>query len=230
MQAVDVMTSEVVSVEPEMTVREAAALFAEHEISGAPVLDAQGHLRGIISDADLLHRVELGTEKPRRSWWHEMLSSRHDASAYIKEHGRLVKDVMTEGVITVDEATPLDEVANRLEIHHIRRVPVMRGDQVVGIVSRANLVQALALAPRVPNTLQAVSDREIRAMLMGEIAGRNWAMSGRNIIVQNGVVHLFGYYVWSPDQVQAMRVAAESIPGVKAVEDHTCDVPAVMGM
>lgn len=230
MQAADVMTSEVVSVKPEMLVREAAALFAEHEISGAPVLDAQGHLRGMISDGDLLHRVELGTQKRRRSWWHELLSSRHDAAAYIKTHARLVKDVMTESVVTVDETTPLDEVANKLAIHHIRRVPVMRGEQVVGIISRANLVQALAVAPREPDILQAVSDREIRAMLMGEIAGRSWAMSGCNIIVQNGVVHLFGYYVWFPDQVQAMRVAAESIPGVRAIEDHTCDVPAVMGM
>lgn len=229
MQAVDVMTSEVVSVKPEMTVREAAALFAEHEISGAPVLDVQGHLVGMVSDGDLLHRAELGTEQRRRSWWHEMLSSRDDAAAYVKTYARLVKDLMTVGVVTVDEMTPLDEVANLLEAHHIRRVPVMRGDQVVGILSRANLVQALAIAPHEPNTLQAVSDREIRAMLMGEIAGRNWALSGRNIIVQNSVVHLFGYYV-SPDQVQAMRVAAGGIPGVRAVEDHTCDVPVVLGM
>ncbi|WP_434666931.1 CBS domain-containing protein [Paraburkholderia sp. A3BS-1L] len=230
MQAVDVMNRDVVSVKPDLTVREAAALLVEHEISGAPVLDPQGHLLGMISDGDLLHRVELGTGEPRRSRWLEIFSASHDAAAYVKAHARLVKDVMTAGVVTVDEATPLDEVASLLEIHHIRRVPVMRGDEVVGIVSRANLVQALSIAPLEPNTLQAVSDREIRAMLMGEIASHNWALSGRNIIVRNGVVHLFGYYVWSPAQVQALRVAAESVPGVKAVEDHTCATPATVGM
>ncbi|CAB3804777.1 hypothetical protein LMG28688_06068 [Paraburkholderia caffeinitolerans] len=230
MQAVDVMTRDVVSVKPDMTVREAAALLVEHEISGAPVLDPQGLLLGMISDGDLLHRVELGTEEFRRSSWLEMFSARRDAAAYVKAHARLVKDVMTGGVVTVGEATPLDEVADLLEIHHVRRVPVMRGDRVVGIVSRANLVQALAIAPLEPNMQQAVSDREIRAMLMGEIAGRNWALSGRNIIVQNGIVHLFGYYVWSPAQLQALRVAAEGIPGVKAVEDHTCATPATVGI
>jgi CBS domain-containing protein len=229
MQAIDVMTPFVVSVKPDMTVRDAAALLLERGISGAPVIDAQGHLIGMISDGDLLHRVEVGTEKPRRAWWSEMLSSGRDAADYVKAHARLVRDVMTERVITVDETTPLDQVANLLETHRIRRVPVMRGDQVVGIVSRANLVQALAICPLEPGPQQAVSDREIRAMLMGETAGRQWAFPGHNITVQNGVVHLWGYYVWSPEQVQAMRVAAEGIPGVRAVEDHTGVMPSMIG-
>ncbi len=230
MQAIDVMTPYVVSVKPDTTVREAAALLVEHGLSGAPVIDEQGQLLGMISDGDLLHRVEVDTEKPRRPWWLEMLSGRRDAADYVKAHARLVKDVMTERVITVDETTPLDQLANLLETHHIRRVPVLRGDQVVGIVSRANLVQALALSSRESSRQEAVSDREIRAMLMGETAGRQWAFPGHNVTVQDGIVHLWGYYAWSPQQVQAMRVAAEAIPGVIAVEDHTGVPPSMLGV
>lgn len=230
MQAIDVMTPHVVSARPEMTVREVAALLVEHGLSGAPVIDAHGRLVGMISDGDLLHRVEVETEKPRRPWWLEMLSARRDAADYVKAHARQVKDLMTERVITVDETMPLDQVANLLETHHIRRVPVMRGDQVVGIVSRANLVQALAIEPLERTPQEVESDREIRAMLMGEIAGRPWAFAGHNITVQNGIVHLWGYYVWSADQVQAMRVAAEGIAGVKAVVDHTGAPPLVIGL
>ncbi|PTB18946.1 histidine kinase [Trinickia symbiotica] len=229
MQAIDVMTPYIVSVKPDMTVRDAAALLLEHGISGAPVIDSEGHLAGMISDGDLLHRVEIDTEMPRRPWWSEILLSGRDAADYVKAHARLVRDVMTEHVITVDETTPLDQVANLLETHRIRRVPVMREDKVVGIVSRANLVQALAISPLEPSPEQAASDREIRAMLMGETAGRQWALPGHNVTVQNGVVHLWGYYVWSHDQVEAMRVAAEGIPGVRAVEDHTCALPPMIG-
>ncbi|MBS2132190.1 CBS domain-containing protein (plasmid) [Burkholderia thailandensis] len=118
--------------------------------------------------------------------------------------------------LTVDEKTPLEEVAHLLEIRHIRRVPRLRGDRIVGVVCRADLALALAIASLEPNPQQVVSNREIRAMLMGKIASPSWVFSRRNVIAHTGFVHLLGYYVWSPEQVKAMRVAAEGIPSVRA--------------
>lgn len=229
MRASDVMTSNVVSAKPDMTVSEVARLLVDKGISGAPVIDAAGHVVGMISEGDLLHREELGTDQRRRSWWLDLFSSSNDAKDYIKTHAQTVQDVMTTPVISVDEDAPLSEVANILETRRIKRVPVTKAGQLVGIVSRANLVQALASLAEEPAPDVALSDREIRATLMGEMTGHNWAFAGRNIVVSDGVVHLWGIF-HSMEAVQAVRVAAESIPGVKRVEDHTEPYPVMPGI
>ncbi|SDG43895.1 CBS domain-containing protein [Paraburkholderia phenazinium] len=229
MRVFDVMTTTVVSVKPEMTVREAAKVLVDHGISGAPVLDADGHLVGILSEGDLIHRTELETAERRRSWWLDHLSASRDAVDYVKSHALTVADAMTQEVISVNETTPLSEVANLMETKRIKRLPVLRDGRVVGIVSRANLVQALASVPEEPAPEVSPSDREIRAMLMGELSGHPWAFAGRNIVVRDGVVHLWGV-IWSTDAVQAMRVAAQGIPGVKGFEDHTESYPVMPGI
>jgi CBS domain-containing protein len=229
MRALDVMTETVISVKPEMTVREAAKVLMDHGISGAPVIDDDGSVVGILSEGDLIHRAELETEERRHSWWLDLFSPNSDAKDYVKSHSNLVADLMTRDVISIDEATPLPTVANILETRHIKRVPVMRGGRVVGIVSRANIVRALATAVDEPIAETVPTDREIRAMLMGEIAGHPWAFAGENIVVRDGVVHLWGIYR-SAAAMQAMRTAAESIQGVRRVEDHTEDYPMPTGM
>jgi CBS domain-containing protein len=229
MRVLDVMTTTVISVKPEMTVRDAAKVLVDNGISGAPVLDASGGLVGMLSEGDLIHRTELETTERRRSWWLDRLSASRDVDDYIKSHGLAVADVMTRDVLSVDETTPLSEVANLMETKHIKRLPVLRDGRVVGVVSRANLVQALASAPQEPAPEVAPSDREIRAMLMGELSGHPWAFAGRNIVVRDGVVHLWGV-IWSTDAVQAMRVAAQGIPGVKGFEDHTEPYPVMPGI
>jgi len=138
----------------------------------------------------------------------------------VKTHGTKVSDVMTTDVITVEPDTLLGEVAAILETRGIKRVPVTEAGRLVGIVSRANLVQALASVPDEPVSKSTLSDAEIRALLMGELAGRKWAFAGRNIVVTDGVVHLWGVFQ-SAEAVDAVRVAAQSIPGVKRIEDHT---------
>jgi CBS domain containing-hemolysin-like protein len=148
---------------------------------------------------------------------------------YVKSHALTVADAMTQEVISVNETTPLSEVANLMETKRIKRLPVLRDGRVVGIVSRANLVQALASVPEEPAPEVSPSDREIRAMLMGELSGHPWAFAGRNIVVRDGVVHLWGV-IWSTDAVQAMRVAAQGIPGVKGFEDHTESYPVMPGI
>jgi CBS domain-containing protein len=226
MRASDVMTAAVITVNPEMAVREVARLLLEHGISGAPVLDATGKIVGMVTEGDLIHRTEVDTEKPPRSWWLDLFAD-HDAEDYVKSHGLRVGDVMTSDVISVDEATPLSEVASLMETRRIKRVPVIRAGQLVGIVSRANLIQALASSSEDDVLNEAPTDREIRAMLMGELTGHSWAFVGRNIVVSNGVVHLWGMFR-SREAVQAVLIAAETTPGVKRVEDHTKEYP-VMG-
>jgi CBS domain-containing protein len=226
MHASDVMSTPVISVKPEMTVREVAKVFVEHKISGAPVVDAAGHIVGMISEGDLIHRTELDTEKTRRRAWLDLFSVTRDANEYVKSHGLKVADLMTTDVISVDETTPLGKVADVMETRRIKRVPVTREGTLVGIVTRANLVQALAAMPEEPALDAAPTDREIRAMLMGELTGRSWAFAGRNIVVRDGVVHLWGMFQ-STDAVTAVRVAAEATPGVKRVEDHTESYPAI---
>jgi CBS domain-containing protein len=229
MKALDVMTSSVISVTPETTVRDAAKLLVQHRISAMPVVDGDGQLIGMVSEGDLLHRTEIGTEKSHRSWWLELVGSDRDAGDYVKSHGQTVADIMTRDAICVAELTPLNVIASILESHHIKRVPVVRDGRLVGIVSRANLVQALAAGAQDSAQPEASSDHDIRARLMAELAGRDWAFPGRNIVVRDGVVHLWGA-VWSTDSLNAMCVAAQGIPGVKGVVDHTIPYPIMTGL
>ncbi|MFM0725952.1 CBS domain-containing protein [Paraburkholderia strydomiana] len=220
MRASDVMTSNVISVTPDMTVREVARIFVDNGISGAPVLDADGRVVGMISEGDLLRRSEIGTDERTRASWLDLWSASHEARDYIKTHAVKVRDVMSTDVVTVEPDTPLGKVAGMLETRRIKRVPVTQAGRLVGILSRANLVQALASVPDEPATDVSLPDAEIRAMLMGELAGHKWSFAGRNIVVTDGVVHLWGVFQ-SMEAVDAVRVAAENIPGVKRVEDHT---------
>jgi CBS-domain-containing membrane protein len=145
MRAVDVMTSGVITAGLNATVPEAAKLLAEHGISAVPVVDKDNRVIGMVSEGDLLHRAETGTER-RRSWWLEMVSSTDKlAGEYIKSHSGNVKDVMTCDVLSVTEDTPVADIAVLLETNRIKRVPVLREGKLVGIVSRANLVRALAM-------------------------------------------------------------------------------------
>ena len=160
MQARNVMVTPVVTVKPTATVQEVATQFLERNISGAPVVDDKGKLVGMVSEGDLLHRVEAGTER-RRSWWLRALTEADTLAAeYVKSHGRKVADVMTRTVITAAPETPLHEIATLLEKNAIKRLPILENGQLVGIVSRANLLQAVASARQV---LEATpSDKAIR--------------------------------------------------------------------
>lgn len=224
MRAVDIMTSSVVTVDPDMPIKAVAKLLAERRISAVPVIDAELHVVGMISEGDLLRRAEIGTER-RRSWWLELLASNRElADAYVKSHAKTVRDVMTKEVVTASEHASLADIAELLETHHIKRVPVTRNGMLVGIISRANLVRALASAEESPPPTQS-GDRAIRDRLMTELKREKWAdTSAGNIVVRDGVVHLWGY-VLSESERRALCVAAENVPGVKAVHDHTGKPP-----
>ncbi len=220
MRAIDVMTSTVVSVTSNVAVMEVARLMLDRGVSAVPVVDADGKLIGMVSEGDLMRRKETGTER-HHPWWLRAFTDTEDlAKEYIKSHAMKAKDVMTTNVVSVSETTPLSEIADLLEKHRIKRVPVVRDGRVIGIVSRANLVQALAIGRSVNVEPPSLDDHTIREKIMAELAGQPWGYLGTaNVIVASGVVHLWGM-VRSSEERDAIRVAAENIPGVRRVENH----------
>src|SRR5215469_5902868 len=211
MRAMDVMTTDVITVDPDMTIRQLATLLAEHGISGAPVIDAKGVLVGIISEGDLLHRAEIGTahrhRERRRSWWLDDFASEL-ARDYVKSHGRTVKDIMTRNVTTVNEDADLGDVAALLEAKRIKRVPVMQGGRLVGIISRANIVRAVGATKGAGPREGESDDRSIRAQLLGELNNEEWArVWPEDIIVRGGTVHFWLSDDEPVERRQALRVA-----------------------
>lgn len=228
MLAIDVMTPSVICAQPEMTVQEAAKRLVENRISGMPVVDANGALAGILSEGDLLHRVEMGTGK-RRSRWLELFSSTRDlASSFVKEHGRTVADVMTTTVITVDETTPVADIAELMERRRIKRVPVVRDGALVGIVTRGNLIRALAstAAPAQTQDTPSADDREIADAIVAALSEKRWALSKGNVIVKDGVAHLWGV-IESEAEERALCIAALEVKGVKEARAHL-SYPTIM--
>lgn len=230
MHAMDVMTTGVVTVSPDMSVQELAKLLSERGISGVPVVE-NDRVVGIVSEGDLLHRAETGTERrtARRRWrWFDS-TPEEEARDYVKSHGRKVSEIMTRQVITVSDDTDLAEVAALMESKRVKRVPVTHDGKLVGIISRANLVRALAAAGTAAGGVTS-DDRTIRAGILAELNGREWArVWPEDIVVQGGVVHLWLSDDRSEAEREALRVAAENVAGVQRIEEHLVPVPAVTG-
>jgi CBS domain-containing protein len=219
MRATDVMVRDVVTVRPDTDIADAIKLLAEHDVSALPVHDAAGNLVGMLSEADLIHRVEIGAEK-RRPWWVEAVTGASTLAAeFAKSHAKKVGEVMTTGVIAVLEDTPLSEIAAVLERNQIKRVPVVRDGKLIGIVSRVNLIQALAsVVGRIDQHNE--TDRRIRLDLLSRLREQTWTDFGRrNITVNAGVVHLWGL-VGSEAERKALLALAEGMPGVARVTDE----------
>jgi CBS domain-containing protein len=217
MKARDVMMSPVITVKPSASVREVAETLLKYRISAVPVVDDQERLVGIVSEGDLLHRAEADTEQ-RRPWWLLALTGAETlALDYVKTHARRVEDVMTRDVIVARPYTPVHEIAALLEKNGIKRVPVVEHDQLVGIVSRANLIQAVASARK--GLEMPLSDSAIRENLLARLRQQPWATNLVNITVTDGVVGLWGS-TESDAERNAIRVAAEATQGVCAVNNN----------
>lgn len=217
MKARDIMVAPVITASPNASVKSVAQTFVRHQISAVPVVDDKGKLVGIISEGDLLHRAEAGTEKQRPWWLRAFIGPDALANEYVKAHARKVSDAMTSQVVTASPETPLHEVATLRE-HSVKRVPIVENGQLVGIVSRANLVQAVATAGKAFEI--PLSDSTIRDRLLAHLKAQSWAHPGLlNVTVNGGVVNLWGV-VRSVNEQKAIRVAAEATPGVNAVNDH----------
>ncbi|MEM8646211.1 MAG: CBS domain-containing protein [Pseudomonadota bacterium] len=221
MLAREVMTSPVVSTTADAAITDIVDLMLAHQISALPVVDEEDRLVGIVSEGDLIQRDEIGT-LPHRSWWLSALGTKAQlADEFIKSHGTSASSVMTVDVATASPDTPMAEIAEILERKRVKRVPILQEGKVVGIVSRANLLQALALQRGAAEDTPSVEDRALRERFLETIKQEPWTTAAHlNVIVKQGVLYLWGQ-VKSEKERQALVLAAKETPGVKDVVDHT---------
>jgi CBS domain-containing protein len=230
MNVADIMTRKVISVTPETTIAEAAQLLLQHRISGLPVVDPGGAVVGIVTEGDLLRRVETGTQRRHSHWLEFLIAPGRLAREYTDANARNVVEVMSADVVSVTPQDSLPEVIRLMEHHHVKRLPVIEAGRLVGIVSRANLVQALVRnLPKPAAGEDALGDAEIRERLLAEIAKQPWGpRAGVDVTVKDGIVELYGA-ITDDRERSALQVLAENFPGVKAVRDNLVWVEPVSG-
>ncbi|MGA8387383.1 MAG: CBS domain-containing protein [Pseudolabrys sp.] len=229
MKAKDVMTSTVISVQPNATILQAARQMLQHHISGLPVITQSGEIVGILSEGDFLRRREIATERRHSRWLEFLMGPGKLAVEYAHSHGSKVAEVMTTEVHTVTEDTTLEDIVELMERRRIKRVPVMRGKEVVGMVTRSNLMRAMVSLARAEQK-PANDDATIRETLLAEMQKESWAPAAMvNVVVRDGIVELWGVVI-DERQREALKVAAENIPGVRAVKDHMVWLEPTSGM
>ncbi len=234
MNVADIMTRQVISVTPQTTIAEAARLLLDHRISGLPVVDPDGAVVGIITEGDLLHRVETGTQRRHSHWLEFLIAPGRLAREYIDANARNVGELMSEDVVSVTPRDSLPEVIRLMEHHHVKRLPVIEAGRLVGIVSRANLVRALlhnlAEPPGNPAGDAVAGDAEIRDRILAEIAKQPWGpRASVDVRVKDGAVELYGTITDERERT-ALRVLAENHRGVKAVRDNLIWIEPVSGL
>lgn len=218
MKAAEVMTKDVVCVSPEASVREAALLMLERHISGMPVTDEKGRVVGILSEGDLIRRPELETDRASRGWLSLFLSDEERARGFVKSHGSKVREVMTRPATCVAPDTPLAEVVRIMERQRVKRVPVVEGGKLAGIVTRADLLRALVTRQTEPSV--ALSDQKVSERIDSLLRDEDWAAGAMvNVQVENGIAQLWGT-VESASQREALLLAVRGLPGVKEVQPH----------
>jgi CBS domain-containing protein len=229
LKAKDIMTTRVLTVAPGTTIREIATLLFEQRISGLPVVENE-RVVGIVSEGDLLRRHEIDTERKRPGkWWLRFLQGEPGPTDYVMSHATHAADVMTREVISVSEEVDVARIAILFGQRRIKRVPVLRGERLVGIVTRANLVQALAANMKGTKGQRALSDSAIRSRLLTELGAQSWWRAASNVTVNDGVVHYWGVCE-NDEEKRAARVAAENVPGVRRIDDHRtsyADLPSM---
>lgn len=230
MKVQDVMTKDVVSVRPDAPIREVAALMAEKRISGVPVMMADGTVVGVVSQSDLLHRAELGTDRRSKWWLGFFADDRRLAKEFAQSHGQTARDVMARYVVTVSEDLELAEAAEMLDSHRIKRLPVLRDGKLVGMLTRSDLVRALASA-RQDGTAGSSDDTAIHKELYARMRNERWLRESLvSATVENGVVTLTGF-VEAAEQRTALKVLAEEVAGVGRVDDRlTVGLPLISGV
>ncbi len=230
MNVADVMTRTVISVTPETTIAEVAQLMLHHRISGLPVVDPGGAVVGVVTEGDFLRRIETGTERRHSGWLEFLIAPGRLAEEYAHANARKVGEVMTRDVVAVAPEEPLAEVVRLMERHHIKRLPVIEKGRLVGIVSRANLVQALLHNLSEPAGQAVAGDAEIRERIRAEIAKQPWGpRASVDVRVASGIVELYGSITDERERA-ALKVLAENAAGVQAVEDHLVWVEPVSGL
>jgi CBS-domain-containing membrane protein len=228
MIAYDVMTEDLITAASDTPVSELAKLLVKHRIGAVPIVASDGALVGIVSQTDLAHRGETDTQK-RRKWWLEVFADPNaQAREYIKSHGLTARDVMTTVIISIVYDASLADVAEALDTHRVRQLPVMRNGNMVGIISRTDLVRAVAQSAK--KAVAGQTNGELQKALWNEIRGQTWLSSAYlNLTVKDGVVELYGA-VQSPDQHRAVLVLIKGVAGVHDVIDHLSVMPRLVAV
>jgi CBS domain-containing protein len=228
MRAHQIMTRQVITIAVDAPIVDAANIMLDKHISGLPVVDEAGKLVGIVSQGDFIRRAEIGTQRKRGRWLKFLVGPGRAASDFVRERGRKVGEIMTPDPCTVTEDVTLEDIVELMERNHVKRLPVLRGDKLAGIVTRTNLLQAVAgLTRDVPDP--TADDDHIRNRIISSIEKSDWAPFGLGVIVVNGIVHLSGL-ITNEKSRQAAIVAAENVTGVTKVHDHICWVGPMAGM
>ena len=230
MKAGDIMTRPAITATRETTIAAAARLMVNERISGLPVVGADGTVVGIVTEGDLLHRSETGTAAHHSRWFELLLGPGRLARDYVHSHGRKVGEIMTTRIVSVGPETELGDIVKLMETHRIKRVPVIDGARLLGIVSRANVIAALADTLEQAAATAPAGDGEIRERILAEIQKEPWGpRASVDVLVKDGVVELYGSITDERERA-ALQVLAENVPGVKAVHDHVVWVEPVSGI
>ncbi len=228
MEARQIMTTPVLSISPGASLRQAIELMLEKRVSGLPVVDEIGQLVGLISEGDLLHRAEIGTEKHRSKWLGFILGPGRSANDYVHAHSRRIADVMTTELVTAEETTPLEDVVKLMEKRNIKPIPIVRDGGVAGIITRSDLLRAF-LKNTAAQSAAPVSDEDIRLRILETIDAQGWAPLGSiHVKVVDGHVTLSGT-IFDERERDAIRVCAENQPGVSGVTDDMIWVEPTTG-
>ena len=224
MRAHQIMTRQVVTIGVDASVVEAADTMLRYHLSGLPVVDAAGELIGLISEGDFIRRAEIGTQRKRSRWLTFLVGADRIAADFVHERGRKVGEIMTPDPITVTEDTPLDQIVQIMESNSVKRLPVVSGNRLVGIVTRSDFVSAVVDLARHASTFSALSadDDRIRSAVLAEIEQAAWRPRKLKVAVRDGIVSLGGI-VDSKNARKAAIIAAENVPGVSKVLDNLRD-------
>jgi CBS domain-containing protein len=228
MQVKDIMTRNVISVGTDESIMKAARLMLQNRISGLPVIDLNGELMGIVTEGDFLRRGELGTQRRRPKWLEFIVGPGRLAEEYVHTAGRKVDEIMTTDPVTASEDDPLEKVVEVMERRHVKRLPVTRDGRVVGIISRSNLMHALASFARETGERVPTNDSQIRANIQAVLDRETWAPRV-SVVVKNGVAELWGV-ITDDRERKAVVVAVENVPGVERVHDHLVWVEPMSGI
>lgn len=226
MQAKEIMNTNVVTVAPEADIADIAKLLADRQISAVPVVDAENRILGIVSEGDLIRRADRSSFKGPRAWWLAfVVSPEKRAKEYVRDHGTRAQDVMTRNVVTVPEDASLHDMAVLTEKHRIKRVPVTRDGKLVGIVSRSNLLQGFVAESAALEAAAKTDDASIRTQVLAGIREADSSITDfADVIVKDGVVYLWGG-VRSESHAEAIRIAAQNVPGVRKIENRITIMP-----
>jgi CBS domain-containing protein len=218
MKAQEIMTRDVITVRPDTLVRDIAALMVERHISGVPVVTDKGELIGMISQSDLLHRAEVGTERKHKWWFRALADSGAAAREFAKAHGLKAHDIMSRYVVSVRDDAELSDVADILDKRRIKRVPVVESDRLVGIITRGDLVRALSQV-QISKAVKKIGNSVLHKTLHDRIRSQSWIDDHYiSLTVNDGVVELWGF-VDTADQRSALRILVEETDGVNRVDD-----------